>query len=211
MIKGVIFDFDGVIADTERINFENLQNILIKYKYELKEKDFLNFMGQRTIHFLKGKFPLIPERDLNSIYNEKRKMQEASINRIKVISGLLELLKYLKANKYKTAVATVSSLEFLKKTIEFNEISQYFDNLISEQEVTAPKPNPESYETALKKMGLTSTETIVIEDSNAGIKAGKAAGCKVFAVNGSVNQDQSEADKIFDDHFGVLRYFKENL
>ena len=55
MKKGVIFDFDGVIADTEPIKFKRFKKILEKYKYNLDEKDFPKFIGKRTAYFLKEK------------------------------------------------------------------------------------------------------------------------------------------------------------
>src|SRR3990167_1054338 len=117
MIKGVIFDFDGVIIDTESRKFKDLKKILRTYGYDLKSKLFPEMVGKKTSFFLSSEYPDMPARILKDIVAKRRKMQNRSIDSYKLIPGIKELLKFLKYRNYAVAIATGSEKDFIKKIL----------------------------------------------------------------------------------------------
>lgn len=208
MIKAIIFDFDGVIVNTEDKKFNNLQNIMNKYGYDLPSRVFEECVGQKTSYFVKRYFPNIDEITLNKIIDERRACFLNNIDKIKLISNVKPLIKYLHQN-YQLAIATGSSIKVVKPILKFNSLDNYFDIVIANEDVTTSKPDPACYLFALKQLDITSKEAIIIEDAEAGIIAGKKAGCRVFAIKNHYNQQKlNSADRIFNNHKEILNYFK---
>ena len=131
MIKGVIFDFDGVIIDTESRKFKDLKKILRTYGYDLKSKLFPEMVGKKTSFFLSSEYPDMPARILKDIVAKRRKMQNRSIDSYKLIPGIKELLKFLKYRNYAVAIATGSEKDFIKKILKYHSIGSYFDVIVS--------------------------------------------------------------------------------
>ena len=110
---------------------------------------------------------------------------------------------------YKLAICTLSSRDMLNKFISDTGLNE-FDLLLSDEDVKNPKPSPDIYLKAIERLGVNRDETLVIEDSSTGIKAGKNAGICTLARDGSrFFIDQSEADYIFDDLHEVLNILNE--
>ena len=110
---------------------------------------------------------------------------------------------------YKLAICTLSSRDMLNKFISDTGLN-CFDLLLSNDDVKNPKPSPDIYLKAIERLGVNKEETLVIEDSSTGIKAGKNAGICTLARDGSrFFIDQSEADYIFDDLYEVLNILNE--
>jgi HAD superfamily hydrolase (TIGR01509 family) len=209
MIKGIIFDFDGVIVDTESKKFKDIQRILDKYGYSIKKNIFPQFVGKKTHFFLNEKFPDIPQNALDKIMKERRSVQYKNIKENRIIAGLRDLLVFLKQKNLKIGIATGSERKFVKKILNANKISKYFDFLITGEDFRSSKPNPEVFLNAIQKTKLSKKEILIVEDSVAGIKAAKAINCKVFAITTYLKKPQLRgADKIFKNHFEILKYLK---
>lgn len=210
MLNGIIFDFDGVIVDTESKKFRDLKNILQKYNYRLEKNAFPVMIGKKTSAFLTEKFPTIPQDIAKNIVKQRKKLQYSNIKDYRLIPGIKELLIFLKSKKYVIALVTGSDYSFVKKTLVNHSLYNYFDIIVSGKEFASSKPNPECYKLALKKLQLSPAEIIVVEDSVAGIKAAKAIGCKVFALRTYLKRDYlSKADKSFKNHFGILKHLRK--
>jgi HAD superfamily hydrolase (TIGR01509 family) len=96
----------------------------------------------------------------------------------------LILLSRLKQAGILTGLVTNSVRETTEYMIRSAGLTNFLDVIVTNQEVTNPKPDPEGYTLACKKMGLEPTEVVVIEDGNYGIEAAKRAGCEVLKVAG---------------------------
>jgi len=212
MIKAVIFDFDGVVIDTESIRFNHLKSILKRFDYDLKDNDFEKSIGKKTRHFLKEIFPKITSDELDKIMQLRRELQFKQIKDYNLIPGLVELLRFLKAQNIKIAISTGSKMDFIKEILKINSLYAYFDLIVSGEMFLSSKPNPECYQVTLKELGLKPDEVIVLEDAVVGIVAAKKAGCKVFAIQTYFGEKQLEdAYKIFPNHLGILNFIKKNF
>jgi beta-phosphoglucomutase len=208
MSKAIIFDFDGVIADTEKERFDSLKLILKKYNYKLKNDNLKDLFGKKTDIFLKEKFPDMPSSIIKEIQSKRRKDQLSNIKRTKIIPGITQLITFL-SKKYTLAITTGSTKEVVDIVLKQNKLDEYFSIIVTGEQFSTSKPDPECYNLTLKKLKQKSSKTIIIEDSVAGITAGKQAECIVFAIKNEYNSEQIlHADKIFNSNKELIEYFK---
>lgn len=212
MINGIIFDFDGVIADTELERFRIVRRILRGYGYELDKEDFIDFIGKRTAFFLRSRFDDMPENVIKQVVSCHRAEQLNNPEEKKLIPGIQELLIFLKLNGFKVAIATGSQRSIVKKVMDANNLSGSVDTIISGEDFKNSKPNPECFKIALKRLGLNSKDVIIIEDSIPGVKAAKSIGCRAFALSlYLMNGQLSAADNVFKNHFEILEHLRKKL
>lgn len=215
MIKAIIFDMDGLMIDSERVTYECYKKYLANLGMEITEEFYKTLLGQTKAvckeKFLKQYGDEFPYEDSIKTVHEMmaaRFLEEG----IPVKKGLLELLKYLKKNDYKTIVATSSERKRVDVILKNAGISQYFDDSICGDEVENGKPNPEVFLKACSKLGVFTEDALVIEDSEAGIKAAFDGGIKVICVP-DMKYPEEEYEKkatfICNDLIGVKTYIEE--
>lgn len=208
MLKAIVFDFDGVILDTELDRFAELKRELKFYGYTLHKRHLLSLLGKKTKEFLKENFPQLSDEIMRQIADKRRQSITQNAIRLNLMPGIEDLAKYL-ALHYQLAITTGSLREIAKKVLEHYHLSKYFRLIVAGEDFKTSKPDPECYLLTLKKLDLRPSEAIIIEDSEAGITAAKKAGCRVFALQNRYNKGQIiDADKIFKSHNEILNYFK---
>ena len=178
MLKGAVFDMDGLMFDTERLVYENWQQMMDSLGYPYDLEFFKLTIGKRKkeveqIYLSRfGKdFPYWELADrCRNIYVER-----VSREGIPVKKGLYEILSFLKDKNVKIALATSTSRRTTELNLRSAEVYEYFDALVCADEVKNGKPHPEVFLTAAKKLGLPSEECAAFEDSINGIKSAFAA------------------------------------
>jgi HAD superfamily hydrolase (TIGR01509 family) len=212
MLKGIIFDFDGVIIDTEKKKFEDIKKILSKYGFKINKEDFPGFIGKKTAFYINEKFPEISREKINKILKERKHLQFKNLKKNRLILGIRVFLKFLKSKKYKLAIATGSKRVFVRKILIIYDLLKYFDIIVTGEDFKSSKPNPECYTKALRKMKLKPGEIIIIEDSPAGILAGKKIRARVFAVQTYMDKEElAAADEIFNNSLQILKRMKKEI
>lgn len=201
--KGVLFDMDGVLVDSEAMICEAAIEMFAEHNVYVEPNDFTPFVGSGENLYLGGVaekygFDFNLERDkarAYALYDEKVK------GRLKPLPGVLEFIAFCKQKGIKTAVAT--SADVVKMLINLREMGipeSSFNATLSGSEVAYKKPHPEIFLTAAKKIGLKPSECLVVEDAINGVKAAKAAGCHCLALTTSFSKELlSEADWITSD------------
>lgn len=196
MIKGVIFDMDGVLVDSEVEYRRHFQEFLRQndVMVELSELNFLIGASAKaeTEYFSKK---------LNICFAEAQQKKEAFLNEAAMEYGKLkkpyvnELLDYLSSKKIKMALASSSKMENIQRVLRECSIKDYFSIVVSGEMFVETKPNPEIYNYTTNSMKLLKEELLVVEDSHYGIEAAKAAGLRVAAlIDPTFNFDIEEAD-----------------
>lgn len=185
MIKGAIFDMDGLMLDTEKLLVRFWRQSAADFGYDMS---FENVLQIRSLS-RKYSVPLLKE-----IFGEAFPFEEVRSRRIRLMNayidengfdvkkGLFELLDYLKEHSYKIAVATATDLERAKNYLGRIDALGYFDAIICGNMVENGKPEPDIYLEAARQLGLSPEECAAFEDSPNGLKSAYAAGCKAIMI-----------------------------
>jgi HAD superfamily hydrolase (TIGR01509 family) len=204
VIKGVIFDMDGVIIDSEPMHYK----VFMRYSKDIlglhiRNEEYNTFIGTTNTHiftFLKEKYHL--RRAVEEMVDEyEEKIEEfllASREDVAPIDGVDVLSDKLYKENLKLAVASSSAKQRIDIVLQMFNMDGYFATRISGQEVGHSKPAPDIFLLAARALGLDPKECVVIEDSTNGVAAAKTAGMKCIGYNNpsSVNQDISHADLV---------------
>jgi HAD superfamily hydrolase (TIGR01509 family) len=187
MIKLIIFDLDGVLIDAKNIHYKALNNSLslIDEKYVISIDDHINkFDGLKTYHKLEilTKQRGLPVGKYDFIWNEKQKMTLEEMKSIKPSQILRETFNKLSNDDYKIACCSNSIRKTVLKVLSKLDIIEYFDLIISNQDVLNSKPHPEMYWKAISSMQVLPEETLIIEDSPHGLLAAYRAGSNILRV-----------------------------
>lgn len=214
-IKLVIFDMDGLMIDTERLNLKGWIEIGKKYNYTISPENIQKIMGMaRHEHepiLLKDFGDDFP---YDTIYDEKNQYVTDIIENegIGVKPFLLELLDVLDDMNVKKVVATGTSRERAIYLLKKADLYGRFDDMVCGDEVKNGKPNPEIFLTACKKANTEPAEAIVLEDSQNGLIAAHNAGIRCFIVPDlqyPESQYESYAEKICESLKDAIDYIKK--
>ncbi|MBM6840290.1 HAD family phosphatase [[Clostridium] spiroforme] len=185
MIKAIIFDMDGLMIDSERVTFEGYQEMLKKMNLTMTEDFYITLLG-KPIKGIYQRFYDVYGKDfpIETVIKDVHEYMAVRFEKegVPLKKGLVPLLKYLKANNYKTIVATSSNRDRVDNILKSADIEKYFDDSICGDEVSKGKPNPEVFLKSCQKLGVQNDEAIVLEDSEAGIQASAAADIKVICI-----------------------------
>jgi len=198
MLKGIIFDMDGVLVDSEPFICEAAIRMFAERGLNVKPEDFIPFVGAGENRYIGGVaekygFPIDIERDKARTYEIYGEIVKG---RIEPLPGVHEFIAKARARGLKLALA--SSADRVKIDINLREIGiapETFDAIVSGQDVIRKKPDPEIFLTAAKRLGLAPEECLVVEDAVNGVAAAKAAGMRCLALTTSfTKEDLAGAD-----------------
>lgn len=215
MIKGFVFDMDGVLLDTESV---------CDRTWELAAKDFGIRVedAMRIISLCRGTNKKTSReiilREIGSDFDVDSYMTATSsyFKKIEEQEGIAlkqyakECLSYLKDKGYRLALASSTRQVVVEKELKGAGLYDYFEYLICGDMVANSKPDPEIYATAVKKLGLDPSECVAIEDSLNGLKSGKAAGLTTIMVPDRVAANE-ETKAVTDYLFDSLKDVVENF
>ena len=209
MFKAVIFDFDGVITDSEVLHLRAFNQSLVPYGVEISTKDYYtNYLGFSDFDCYKALIDngllKINERKIGGIIKEKSKIfEELTKTEGRTIEGVHEFLQMLEKNKIPMAICSGSLMVEIEVMLEESGLRHFFAEIVSAEQVKKGKPHPEGFLLSLQKLNkkclphIDAGECIVIEDSHWGLQAGKAAGMHTIAVTNSYEAEQlTIAEKI---------------
>jgi HAD superfamily hydrolase (TIGR01509 family) len=208
-MRAVIFDFDGVIADTEPLHFEGLRRTLATIGITLTEADYYaNYLGFDDrgciLEALRVNDRAAPLSLVAELMQHKAKAYLASVKDHLVLFPGVQAFVETVARTYPIAIASGALRQEIELILEQSGIRKLFRHITSAEDVHDGKPNPEPFLHALEGLNRASASSpiapdgcLVIEDSLPGIRAARAAGMKVLAVaNTHTVQDLHEAHAV---------------
>jgi HAD superfamily hydrolase (TIGR01509 family) len=199
MEQAVIFDMDGVLVDTVSLNWRAINQTLEPYGIHVNDEELYRYVGRP----LKDQLAQLSqeygvELDYDYIESNSTQIKKELMKNLAPKPGVVELLEKLKENHIPIAVATSNSREVTIERLTTSGILHYFDILVTEDDVTRHKPDPEVFEKAAQEMGVLSVNCLVFEDAPSGLVAAKSANMKCIAVETPFvrAEDIQMADKI---------------
>ncbi len=201
MIKAFIFDFDGLILDTETACYDAWQEIYAAYGTSLPLEKWLLCIGTSDdvcdpLGILSAATGL--EIDQLAVRKTHAKSYRAKTRLLPLKPGILDYLKWARANGFRTAIASSSARAWVVPHLEETGILSYFDVVRTKDEVKAVKPDPELFLSAKSMLNLADYEAVIFEDSYNGIISGNLAKLYTVAIPNTMtkNMDLSAADRI---------------
>ncbi len=199
--RAVIWDMDGVIADTAPFHFQAWQKTFSQRGVQFTEEDFNHTFGLRNDSIIRKILgDKISPQDIEAIAQEKEAIFRSLLPpSLPPFPGVISLLKALKEVGFKIALASSAPKENLNLLTTNLGIRNYFEVIVSDKEVTEGKPNPQLFLLAAERLKVPPQNCLVIEDAIAGVKAAKAANMKCIAVtNTHPRESLNQADLIVD-------------
>lgn len=192
-LKIALFDFDGVVVDTEPIYdlFWNEANV----RYEIGIENFADVIkGQTLPAIIKGYMSDRSEEFCRRVYEESAEYERTMA--LPPMKGSIEFVRMLKAKGVKLGLVTSSDDAKVKRAFKELDLNGVFDSVVTADRIIEGKPDPSCYLLAAKDLGVRPDQCLVFEDSFAGAKAGTDAGMRVIALT-TTNPVQSWTGKVY--------------
>lgn len=219
MLSAVIFDFDGIIVDSEPMHFRAFNEILNPLDMEISWEDYCEiYIGFDDRDAFREAFKRNRKktctRDIKHLIEQKAEVFQKYIKNGEAtpLPGAVELIKSIPV-RLPIALCSGALREDILPIIGTLGIENAFSKIITAEDTPKSKPHPAPYKLAIEKLEIDDPATAVaIEDTPAGIMSAKGAGLKVLAVTNSYDRDYlMEADAITDSLENITRPILENL
>jgi beta-phosphoglucomutase len=207
MIRGVLFDLDGVIVDTLHYHYLAWKHMFEKLGGTVSEHTVLLHEGRSSREIL----PIlmqeagvsIPE-DQQAAFIEEKRAYYRSIVHVEQYPGAFEVIDALKGRGYKVALVTACALKNMQHSLDSSR-QAHFDFIITGDEVPRAKPFPDPYLTAALQIGVAPGDCLVVENAPLGIEAAKNAGMYCVAIETTLGREYlTQADCILPHIAGLL-------
>ena len=197
MIKAVIFDFNGVIINDERIHQQLIEEILLEENLVLKPGEYQQICLGRSDRaclrdLLASRGRVADEDYLTKLQQKKARSyveQIENLEELPLYSGLNDFIFKIRSSNLKLAIASGAIRKEIDLVLERAKLAEYFKIVVAADDITTSKPKPDGYLLTVERLNqespelnLQPSECLAIEDTLAGIQAAKAAGMKVVGV-----------------------------
>jgi beta-phosphoglucomutase len=202
MLGAVIFDFDGVIADSETLHLRAFNQMLSQFTVEIATDDYYrDYLGLSDIDLLRelrGRGILAVETgEIEELARQKKKIFEKLVRTGgRIIDGVREFLAMLRDNVVPMAICSGALAEEIEMILDKSGLGHFFEVIVSAEQVARGKPHPDGFVLALEKLNfdreepIRANQCVVIEDSRWGLEAAKAAGMHTVAITNSYDAQQ---------------------
>ncbi len=199
--KAVIWDMDGVIADTAPYHFRAWQGVFRQRGVSFTENDFRRNFGQRNDTIIRNTLGNdLLASEIDAIATEKEESFRQGVKyHVKSLPGAIELLKSLGEHGFSQALGSSAPIENILLVTQELGIEGFFQVIVSGRGVKEGKPSPQGFLLAAEKLGAKPQNCVVIEDSIAGVTAAKRGGmCCLAVTNTNPRAELAEADLVVD-------------
>ena len=195
MIKNIIFDFDGVLVDSEILVAKAFAKYMQNFGIEIDEKEFANFAGKKTVQVIDILSQKYSIKDQQNFFTDI--MEIASYIYKKELTTVKGAYNFVSKTKLNLYIGSNSMKDRIIDGLQRVELSKYFKprQVYSFDLVEKPKPDPDIYLKAIEDNNLNKNHTIIIEDSVVGVQAGVSAGVKVIGLTAGGHWHESRDEQ----------------
>ncbi|HEU4391111.1 MAG TPA: HAD family phosphatase [Blastocatellia bacterium] len=209
MLRAIVLDFNGVIADDEHIHFELLRDVMAPLGLDITQQDYLDkyivYRDEEAFtEALKAAGREPAPGDVERLCNEKRRRYiNDALSRVQVFPGACDFVRAA-ARQYPLAIASAAARPEIEAVLRHIGIRAHFNQIVAAEDVARGKPEPDVYIEAVRRLALTApgivaSEVLAVEDTPGGIASARAAGLRVAAVlNTFPANDVAAADIILE-------------
>jgi HAD superfamily hydrolase (TIGR01509 family) len=201
-VRALVFDYDGLIIDTETPEFECWQRVYAEHGHELKIETWVQVVGTVDTMDPAGQLDKLVGRALDwPLLHERRLQHHKELIQAKgLLPGVESLMRRARAAGWKVGVASSSSSAWVEGGLERLGLMPYVQAVRTRDRVKNLKPHPEPYLSVLADLGAQAAGSFAFEDSRPGVSAAKAAGLTVVAVPNALTRlhDLSHADMVLE-------------
>lgn len=221
MIKAVIFDFDGIIVDSEPLHLRAFQRTVETLGLKLSPTDYYSrylACDDKTFFrkFLEDNGQQGTEREVARLVEEKGVCFEEMMGEgIRVFPGVVEFLESIRG-KFHVAIGSGALTEEINLILRSKNLSEFFGFIIGADDTENPKPSPEVYLKCLERLRrdcddtITAAQCVVFEDSPHGVLAAKRAGMRCVGITNSCSDSELEfADRVVEGFSEIIDNFPE--
>jgi pyrophosphatase PpaX len=210
VIKAVLFDFDGTLADTLPVCFLAFESVFKKFDdREVSTEEIKAMFGPSETGIIRENLRFNNHEKAIELYYEIYKARHGNL--VQKNEEVVTLLKQLKTKGYKLGIVTGKARRSLDISLECLELNNIFDVIVTGDDVEFPKPHPEGINKALEELGVSNTEAIFLGDSDADIMAGKQAEVHTIGVHWLPNYQTMKFSIQPDEVFSNINEFLPSL
>lgn len=204
-LKAILFDFDGVLADTMEDNYLAWKRAFANYQVNLEREDYFPFEGIKLSTVAKmicDKYNItnVPFEDIINKKEEYYKLEHS----LKFYPGVEEIVDSLKDKGVLIAIVSAARRERLLSSVPSYFLNK-FDAVITGDQLDRGKPYPDPYLEAMKILKVSPSESIVIENAPAGIESAKSSGCRCIAISSTMDKKFLKSADIILENFLQLK------
>ena len=190
MKKYILFDFDGTLVNTNDVILASWQHTYRHYLgHEMPVDHITSCFGEPLLLTMEREFPGVDPQESADVYRQFQ--QENADKLVTIFPGIKELLADLKEAGYVLGIVTSRTRESALRYMDMFAITSYFSDLVTCDDTTVHKPNPEPILLAMSKLGASAEESIMIGDSPFDIKCANNAGVDSVMVNWRITCDET--------------------
>lgn len=199
-MPALIFDFDGLIVETESVELMAWTRVLAEHGVPVEATDFLPFIGthrpglwDKTLREWLG-----AEADLAALSRRAREIRQPLALAAPVLAGVIALLDEASNTGWQVGLGSSSTRRWIEMHLDHRDLLQRFDAVVTREDVMRVKPDPDIYLEVASRLRAEPRHCVVLEDSEPGCRAAKAAGMACIAVPTDMTRasDFSMADRV---------------
>jgi beta-phosphoglucomutase len=188
----ILFDLDGVIINTEPLHARAKRIAFERYGIPVPDDMYAAFRGRSDKDMVEDVVQLLGPSSLEwtKVLAHKDEMFNALEHEIELISGAAGFIASARKHFDKLALVTSATKRNQEYALRRFELESFFDVIVTAEDITRTKPDPEPYLTAVSRLGVAAESCLVVEDSMHGVVSANAAGCAVVAITTSFTAEE---------------------